>query len=228
MTVKLGSLSSASPPITWNCTSASSAPPCRALTCVPRSSKKTNSVPSRGVVAAPPRVVAGERRARGRVEVRQLPRPGAIGLLVERRPRSVVGRSDDRLGIEDRDEVREVAVPGDERELRDERVGGVDRPLVDDTLQAGIAGLDEPVHRAGHVCRCEVAAVLPLDSGTELEGPDRAVSVRLPRLGKTRADVAIGLERGEELEALGDQRRSFRGPASQQGRADRRASASRP
>ena len=48
-TVKSGLLSSASPPINWNCTMASTAPPCMAVTMVPMSSKIWNSVLSRSV-----------------------------------------------------------------------------------------------------------------------------------------------------------------------------------
>ena len=44
---------------------------------------------------------------------------------------------------------------------------------------------------------------MPLDALAEVERPDAAVLVRLPRLGEAGGDVGLA-ERAEELEALGD------------------------
>ena len=84
-------------------------------------------------------------------------------------------------------------------------VGGVDRALGDDAGEPGVGGDDQAVHRRRDVGRREVAAVLPLDALAQLERPDGAVLVGLPRLGETGGELAVLAERDEELEALGDQ-----------------------
>ena len=91
-----------------------------------------------------------------------------------------------------------------------------------------MSAADETVERGGHVGRREVGAVVPRDALAQVERPDAAVLVRLPRLGEPGRDVAVVAERGEELEALGDRCRRCRGPASRSGRAGRPASAWRP
>ena len=102
-------------------------------------------------LAAPPVRVALEGRAGLLVVADELPGAGPVGPLVGGRAGHVVGRGDDRLGVVDRDEVREVAVAAGERE-RDGVVIGRDRATgLEDALEAGVAGRDEALHRGDDV-----------------------------------------------------------------------------
>ncbi len=156
-------------------------------------------------LTAPPVRIALERRAGGRVVAGQLPRPRSVGCAVQSCARLVADRRDQRLGVEHRDQVREVAVGALEVEDGDIGIGGVDGALGDDPGEAGVGGHDQAVHRRRDVGRREVAAVLPLDALAQGERPDRAVLVGLPRLGEARRQFAVLTERDEELEALGRQ-----------------------
>ncbi len=122
-------------------------------------------------------------------------------------PGHVVGRGDDRLGVVDRDQVREVAVAAGQRE-GDRVVIGRDRATgIEDALQAGVAGRDEALHRGDDVGGREGRPVLPFDALAKLERPDRAVLVGRPRLRETRGEtarIADGLLGAQELERLGD------------------------
>ena len=153
--------------------------------------------------AAPIALVARERRPRRRVVTAEHPRSGAVRRAVERCPGLVVGRGDQRLGVEDRDQVREVAVRAFEVEHRDVGVGGVHRTFRDDPGEASVGGHHQAVHRRRDVGGRERRAVrLPGGALLELERPHGAVLVRLPGCGQARSELAVIAERDQELEGL--------------------------
>ena len=150
-TVKSGLFSRASPPITENCTRASTDPPCIAVSIVPRSSKNWNSVPSSGVWPPHQSGLRTNEQPVAGVEAIELPRAGAVRRGVERLLGVEGDRCDRRLRVEARHEGREVSVRRLEVEHGDVRIARVDGTLGDHAVESGVGGGDEAVHGGGDI-----------------------------------------------------------------------------
>ena len=157
-------------------------------------------------LAAPPRVVSDIGGARLGVVRLELPRAGAVGRLVERRPRRERLGRDHRLRVVRGHEVWQVAVGVEQGEDDGLGVRRGDRTGLDDTGEARVAGLHEPFERGDDVVGRERRAVLPHHALADAECPHRAVAVRLPRLRQSGRELQVAQRVGEELEALGDGR----------------------
>ena len=156
--------------------------------------------------AAPPGLIPGVLGPGGLVVAVELPRAGAVGHTVLRRAGGVGHRCDERLGVEYRHEVREVAVRTEQRELHRGGVDRLGRALLDHATQAGVTSLSEAVHRRDDVVGREVAAVLPLHASAELERPGGVVVIGRPLGRETGSDVLVAGSRAhQELERLGEE-----------------------